>query len=114
MKRLSTLNCNPIQNISYVTNSGKNIDMTFRYLPTQSQWVLDVDYETGFSVKGVVVSCYPNILDKYHNLIDFGINISTDDGLDPFELTCFQDGSCFVCILDENEKNQAMEYLDGV
>lgn len=114
MKRLSTLGANPIQTVSYVTTSGKTADMTFKYLPTQSQWVMDLNYGGTFFVNGVVISCHPNILDKYHNIIDFGINVSTDDGLDPFELTCFQDGSCFVCILDEDEKNQATEYLNGV
>ena len=114
MKRLSILTSNPYQTVTFTTNSGKNVVMNFRYMPTQQRWFLDLTYGDTFAVNGLAVLCHPNILDKFHNILDFGINVTTDTGLDPTELTCFEDGSCFVCMLDSNEKEQATEYLDGV
>ena len=113
MRRITTLNANPYQRVSFVIGTNKEAVFTFRYLPTQKSWFFDLVYGD-FEINMVRVCCYPNLLDKWRNLLDFGVNVSTDNGLDPFEVTAFDDGSCFFSILNEDEKNQATEYLDGV
>ena len=113
MKQISTLSSSPRQKLNFITESGKTIDMTFRYLATQSRWVLDFSYENGFSVNGLAVVCSPNMLDKYRNMIDFGINVMSVDWQDPWSITSFSDGLCAVSVLNDEEKNMAARYLDG-
>lgn len=114
MKRISTLTANPYQKVTFITESGKDAVFVFRYLPTQQRWIFDLEYDGSFIANGIAVCCHPNLLDKWHNILDFGINVTTDTGLDPFEVTAFDDGSCFVSILNKEEKNQATEYLNGI
>lgn len=114
MKRITTLTDNSYQQISFVTESGKELDMVFRYLPRQYYWVVDITYNKKFVLNGIRICCHPNLLDKWHNILDFGINVTTDDGLDPMTVDCFSSNYCFFCILNNEEKNQATEYLNGL
>ena len=113
MNIISTLNANPYQRVSFLTESGKEAVFVLRYLPTQKGWFVDLSYGD-FAVYGIRVCCSPNLLDKWHNILDFGVNVMTDNGLDPFEITAFDNGSCFFSILTNDEKKQATEYLDGL
>lgn len=113
MKLITTLGANPNQKISILTWSGKEAVLVFKYLPTQKSWYIDLKYGN-FEVNGIKVCCSPNILDKWSNILDFGINVMTIDGLDPFELTSFDNNTCFLSVLNDEEKKQAAEYLNGV
>lgn len=112
MKRLSTLNSQPYQEISYITESSLKVTLTFRFLPTQMGWVVDIVSDK-FNVYGIKLCCSPNLLDKWHNVLDFGINVTTDDGYDPFRLDDFESGYCYVCITNKEETKNTVDYLNG-
>ena len=112
MRILSTLDSNPRQTIYFTTDDKQRIKLSFYFLPTQSGWFVDIDTE-GFKLNGTRIFAYPNILDKYHNIIIWGINVSTLDGLDPYQVTDFSSGYCQISILDEDEVNKVKDFLDG-
>lgn len=112
MKRLSTLNRQPQQEISYITDSSEKITFLFRFLPTQQSWVVDVTSDK-FNVYGLRLCCSPNILDKWNKILDFGVSVTTDDGLDPFRIEDFETGYCYVCIINKEETKTTTDYLDG-
>lgn len=112
MKRLSTLTKKAIQNISFITDSSEKIYLVFRFLPTQNTWFLDISSDK-INISGLRVCCSPNILDKWHNILDFGISVTTDDGLDPFRIEDFESGYCFVSIINKEELKRTTDYLNG-
>lgn len=114
MQLISTLDGSAYQQVSYILDDGTTATLTLRFLPTQSRWVLDITDDSGFSVNGIMVCCYPNILDKWHNIIKYGINVSTTDGIDPFRQDDFETGYAFISMLDEEEKKKATDYLNGL
>lgn len=114
MQLITTLDGSAYQQVSYILDDGTTTTLTFRFMPTQGRWVLDVEDENGFSVKGIFVCCYPNILDKWHNIINYGINISTTDGIDPFRQDDFETGYAFVAMLSKDEVKLATDYLNGL
>lgn len=114
MQLITTLDGSAYQQVSYILDDGTTTTLTFRFLPTQMRWVLDVKDENGFEVNGVFLCCHPNILDKWHNLIKYGINVSTTDSIDPFRQDDFYTGYAFVAILNETETKKATDYLNGI
>lgn len=114
MQLITTLGSESFQEVQYILDSGVKTTLTLRYLPTQRRWLLDVSDDNGFEVHGLYVCCSPNLLDKWHNVIDYGINVATDDMIDPYRQEDFETGYAFLAMLDSDEKEQATEYLDGV
>lgn len=112
MRRITTLDSSPNQSIYFVTEEGKNIHLTLSFKPRQQAWFLDLESDT-FNVYGLQICCSPNILDKFHNIIEYGIQITTLDGYDPWRVDDFETGYCSFCILNKNELKQTTEFLNG-
>lgn len=114
MQIITTLTSNPYQEFSFVMEDGKLATFTLRYLPTQRRWLLDVSDANGFEVHGLYVCTHVNLLDKWHNILKYGLNVSTNDRVDPFELTDFESGYANIAILNEAEVKEATEFLNGL
>lgn len=114
MQLITTINEEAYQEFSYVLDSGVKTTITLRFLPTQRRWLLDVSDENGFTVYGLYACCSPNILDKWNNVIDYGISINTDDKVDPYRQEDFASGYAFLCFLDKEEKESVTRFLNGV
>lgn len=114
MQRIANIGEEAYQEVSYILDSGNLATLTLRYLPTQRRWLLDVVDENGFEVHGLYVCCHPNLLDKWHNIIKYGISVSTEDGVDPYRQEDFETGYAFLAMLDSNEVEITTRYLDGL
>jgi hypothetical protein len=112
MKLYTTINSQPNQRFYVITDDAKQVEIHLYFLPTQESWYMDLTCED-FSVNGIKIVRYPNILDKYRNLITFGINISTEDGLDPWRITDFSDGYASFILLNKDDVKDATRFLDG-
>jgi len=114
MQLITTLDSSSFQEFNYILEDGKRATFTLRFLPTQRRWLLDVSDENGFEVKGLYVCCHPNLLDKWHRIIRYGINVSTDDMVDPYRQEDFETGYAFFAIVENEELNKTTRYLDGI
>lgn len=114
MQIISTIDNNAYQSFSYILDDGKRVTIVLRYMPTQTRWVMDVSDENGFEVNGIFVCCNPNLLDKWNNIIKYGINVATEDGIDPTMIDDFSSGYAMFSLLNEEEVQQATEYLNGL
>lgn len=113
MRKISSLTSSPNQSVTIVTQEGIYYKLNFRFLPTQMYWVMDI-ISDNFEVYNQRIGCTVNILDKYHNILKFGLAIWTIDGLDPMSVEDFETGYAEVYIFDEEEKEKITEYLDGI
>lgn len=114
MQYITTLDGSAYQQVSYILDDGTECTLTLRFMPTQNRWVLDVSDDSGFEVHGIFLCCHPNLLDKWHNIIKYGINITTSDGIDPFRQNDFETGYAYIAILNADETVFATEYLNGL
>ena len=112
MREITTLDSNPHQSLYFVTEDGQNLHLTFSFKPRIQAWTLDIESDN-FNVYGIQLCCSKNILDKYNNILDYGINIETTDGFDPWRETDFETGYCSLSFLNKEELEQVTEYLDG-
>lgn len=112
MKQITSLTSSANQSVTFVTNEGNYYKLTFRYLPTQLYWVWDIVGDD-FELYNQRVCCGVNLLDKYHNILRFGISIWTTDGQEPFTVDAFSSGYASLYVLSENELGLITGYLDG-
>ena len=112
MKQISDLTEETSQWFYVVSDSGEKINIYLYFLPTQQSWFVDVSCDT-FEVTGLRVCALPNILDKFHNLIDFGIYIKTEDGYDPWRVDDFSSDYAKFFLLNKEDVSKITEYLDG-
>ena len=114
MQLITVLDGSAYQEVSYILESGVKTTLTLRFLPTQRRWLLDVSDDNGFEVHGLYVCCHVNLLDKWHNLIKYGINVATSDMVDPYRQEDFESGYAYLSILDGEEKERATAFLNGL
>lgn len=114
MQQVNIIDSDAYQEFSFILDSGIKATVTLRFFPTQRRWVMDISDENGFSANGIFLCCHPNILDKWHNIIDYGIQINTNDMVDPYRQEDFESGYASFVFLNEQEKNSITEYLNGL
>ena len=112
MKLYNTLTSESFQPFYLVTDSGKRVDILLFFMPTQECWRINISCDN-FSINNIKVCSSLNLLDKWHNIIDFGISIYTKDGLDPWRLEDFKDGYASFYLLNENDLKEVTGVLNG-
>lgn len=112
MKQITTLSSDAKQSLYFVTEDGEILHLTFLFSPRQQTWFLDLESDK-FSVFGIQIGCSVNLLDKYRNLLNYGILVSTEDGNDPWRVDDFESGYCSFCFLNKDEVEMTIRYLNG-
>lgn len=99
MRYLNKITDQALQRFNLTGNPGERTIATLRYMPTQQNWVMDLQYND-FILNGITVTTSPNILRAYKNLIPFGICCNSTDGLDPYLIDDFAVQRCNLYLLD--------------
>lgn len=109
---LTTLNENAYQTISFVTAEGEDVSLTFRYIPSQETWFVDVDSDS-LTIHGLALQAFVNLLDPYHNLISWGLYVWSKDGFDPWLIDDFSTGRIRVAVIEDFEYAIIEEFLSS-
>lgn len=109
---LTTLSDNAYQTLSFVTAEGEDVKLTFRYIPSQETWFVDIDSDS-LTVHGLALQAFVNLLDPYHNLISWGLYVWSKDGFDPWLIDDFSTGRIKVAIIEDFEYAIIQEFLDS-
>lgn len=109
---LTTLNENAYQSLSFVTNQGEEVNLTFRFIPSQETWIFDVDSDS-LSVHGLALTAFVNLLDPYHNNLTWGLYVWSQDGFDPWRVDDFSTGRIKVAVIEDFEYSVIQEFLNS-
>lgn len=112
IKILTTLNENAYQSLSFVTNNGEEVSLTFRFIPSQETWFVDVDSDS-LTVHGLALTAFVNLLDPYHNNISWGLYVWSKDGFDPWKIEDFTSGRIKVAVIEDFECSVIQEFLNS-
>lgn len=112
IKILTTLTENAYQTLSFVTNKGEDISLTFRFFPSQETWFVDVDSDS-LTVHGIALQAFMNLLDPYHNMISWGLYVWSKDGFDPWRVDDFTSGRIKVAVIEDFEYTVIEEFLNS-
>ena len=105
MRYLNKIKAEAYQKFTLSGNSGQLIDMTLRFMPSQSMWMADFSY-LDFDLKGIALNNAPNILRGYKDIIPFGIACNSNDGIDPRYIDDFSLQRCNLYLLTFDEVEQ--------
>jgi hypothetical protein len=103
MRQITALTADSKQRYILVGEGNLRITIILYYMPRSQGWYMNLD-DGSFSVNGIRVGVSYNILYKFKNLINYGIAITSTDGLDPFYINDFTSGRIRFLLLDKNDK----------
>jgi hypothetical protein len=90
--------------ITTTTEDGYFVRLTFRFMPYMEYWTVDVECDDlNFALYNIRLCTLPNLLIGYENQITFGLGVVTTNDLEAWQATCFEDGSCRVYLLTQEE-----------
>lgn len=90
------------QSIELNNDVGDPVNMEFYYLPTQSSWYVDLHYKNK-SVVGRRLTVLTNNWHQWKNVLNFGLMVYSETGIDPMLQSDFEDGRCEVFFLDRSD-----------
>lgn len=109
---LTTLTENAYQSLSFVTEKGEEVNLTFSFFPSQETWFVDVDSDS-LTVHGIALQAFMNLLDPYHNMISWGLYVWSKDGFDPWRVDDFTSGRIKVAVIEDFEYKVIEEFLNS-
>jgi hypothetical protein len=75
--------------------------LRLRYRQRTQRWIADVGYANkNFQANGINLTCFPNVLRAWRNILPFGIGFMTADFTDPFDINDFQTGRVQAYLLN--------------
>lgn len=82
--------------------TGIQITMTLRYIPRIQQWIMGVDDGTN-SIQGISIVNSLNLLRPWKNILSYGIQCVTNNGLDPYQVTDFANAVANLYLLNSTD-----------
>lgn len=102
MLYLNKITSAPSQIMTLTGINGIQIVMTLRYMPRIQQWILGVDDGTN-SIQGISVLNSLNLLEQWSNVLSYGIQCTTTNNLDPYQITDFASQIANLYLLDVDD-----------
>lgn len=111
MKIIKSITSSANQSFAFISDTQKQIKFKLRFDPLQKKWFMDVS-TIDFSLYNCAITCNPNILGKYSNIIDFGVQVYTENNIDPFRKDDFESGFATLGILNQDEVKQLEDWFN--
>lgn len=86
------------QTTQVVLPDGSILTVALQYNGSTERWTMDVSH-TLLTVNGMNVSCHPNMLREWRNVIPFGLACTTLSGYDPTNVQDFTNGQAQLYVL---------------
>jgi hypothetical protein len=87
------------QQITLTGIPNVQIAMSLRFMPRTAQWIMGLQYQD-FELEGLAIVASLNMLRQWKNILPFGISCLRADGLDPYQITDFQNKIANLYLLD--------------
>lgn len=97
------LKTSSLQNLQVpIQGTRTNVDLTFRFMPTQMSWYFDFEVDN-VSYTGHKLVLGENILRNYKNIIPFGLRVVAEADIEPYAIDDLASGRVSIYILDKDE-----------
>lgn len=103
MKILSGFTSQPKQQMTFVLDDGSTVALFMEYRTQQLGWFADIAWQDTWEVTGLRLTASPNLLQKWQNLVPFGLSILTKNDVEPLNVDDFSDGTATVYLLNADD-----------
>ena len=104
MIRITELDSSSKQRLELQTDDGSIAVINLEFRQNQNKWYISISHPN-LSINNLGLSASPNILRSYRNIINFGISVSSNDGLDPYFIQDFSSDRIRMYLLDQSDVN---------
>jgi hypothetical protein len=112
MKLINHISTQPLQQQTLILDNGQTFTLTIEYKPNQIGWFIrQITYNDTFTVNGLRITNFPNILQPWVNLIPFGLGCFSKQNREPMLQEDFQSGNSKLYVLSESEKDEVTAYI---
>ena len=112
MRIINSITSQANQRFAFISDTQEQIIFVLKFDPLQQKWFMDIT-AGNWELYNCAVTCHPNILGKYSNEIDFGVQVYTENNIDPFRIDDFESGFATFGVLSEDEVNQIEDWFNG-
>lgn len=112
MKIINSISSQANQRFAFISDTQEQIVFKLKFDTLQQMWFMDVTTDT-FALNNCAITCHPNILGKYSNIIDFGVQVVTENNIDPFRIDDFESGFATLGILNQDEIKEIESWYNG-
>lgn len=102
MLYINKLTNDPQQQVTLTGIPGVQINMTLRFMPRVTSWIMGIDDGTK-SIQGIRIVTSRNLLRQWKNVITYGICCIRPDGLDPYQIDDFATQAANLYLLDSSD-----------
>ncbi len=110
---LINVTANFAQTQTLVLADGSSFDLTLLYKPRQQGWFISNLTYGAFSVNGIRVTLFPNILNQYRNQIPFGLACFAEANREPMLQDDFVTLNANLYLLTSQEVQTVADLLSG-
>lgn len=108
MKKINGLNNSSRQKISFVLEDNSVLDITIEFKRNTKSWSISFS-NNDFVLNNNNLAVSPNFLRKYRNIINFGLAVVSNDGLDPAFVDDFENERIVLYVLNASD----VSYVEG-
>lgn len=112
MKIINTITSQAKQRFAFISDTQEQIVFLLKFDPLQQKWFMDITTDN-FELYNCGITCNVNILGKYSNIIDFGVQVYTENNIDPFRIDDFESGFATFAILNQDEIKEVEDWFNG-
>lgn len=81
------------------------VSFDLQFAPTQNSWYFNFTYND-LTCNGLKLVLGPNILRCFKSQIPFGLMVTANDGIEPYQISDFVDGRVNIFVLNKTEVAQ--------
>lgn len=96
--KLSGFSNDARQRITFAIGDGSQVDLYLEFRMQQQGWFFDLAWGT-FILRGQRMTIHPNILRSFHQIIPFGLSVTSTQSFEPQTSTCLTDGTVTMYLL---------------
>lgn len=102
MKFVNSITSDYRQNMDIALENGEQFNLNLYFSHRNLSWFCDINYKNKI-INGIKITTNINILNKWKNILPFGILIDSDYDLDPYSIDDFTNGFIMLYILNDAE-----------
>ena len=102
--KITNIGTDAYQQLTVKLDDGTPVVFVLRFLPSSQRWALDVTHKD-FVAKGLALCLHPNMLRSFRLQIPFGLAVTADDDVDPFDINDFDSDRVQLYVLDNTSGN---------
>lgn len=110
--QLSGFSDKPKQKITFPLEDGSTVDLYLEFRSQQLGWFFNL-VSGAFTLNGQRLTLHPNILRSFHQIIPFGLSVTSTQPYEPQTVTALSDGTVTMYLLTGDSVTSMEDWIEA-